>query len=49
MLHLSSSFHLFQSLLSSRVLFKILKIKIHETIFLAVVLYECETWPLTRR
>jgi hypothetical protein len=30
-------------------LFKNLKIKIYRTIILPVVLYECETWPLTLR
>jgi len=35
--------------LSSRLLSKNLKIKIYRTIILAVVLYGCETWSLTRR
>jgi len=34
-------------LLSSRLLFKNLKIKIYRTIILPVVLYGCETWSLT--
>jgi hypothetical protein len=36
-----------QNLLSARLLSKILKIKIYRTIILPVVLYGCETWPLT--
>ena len=36
-------------LLSSRLLFKNLKIKIYRTIILPVVLYGCETWLLTLR
>ena len=36
-----------QNLLSSRLLSKYLKIKIHRTIILSVVLYGCETWSLT--
>ena len=36
-------------LLSSRLLSKNLKIKIYRTIILPVVLYGCETWPLTLR
>jgi hypothetical protein len=38
-----------QNLLSSRLLFKNLKIKIYRTIILPVVLYGCETWSLTLR
>jgi hypothetical protein len=38
-----------QNLLSSRLLKKNLKIKIHRTIILPVVLYGCETWSLTLR
>ena len=38
-----------QSLLSSRLLSKNLKIKIYRTIILPVVLYGCETWSLTLR
>ena len=38
-----------QTLLSSRLLSKNLKIKIYETIILSVVLYDCETWSLTFR
>jgi hypothetical protein len=40
---------LVQSLLSSRLLSKILKIRIYKTIILPVVLYGCETWSLTLR
>ena len=36
-----------QTLLSSRLLSKNLKIKIHKTMILPVVLYGCETWSLT--
>ena len=36
-----------QNLLSPRFLSKNLKIKIHRTIILPVVLYGCETWSLT--
>ena len=38
-----------QNLLSSRLLTKNLKIKIHRTIILPVVLYGCEAWSLTLR
>jgi hypothetical protein len=38
-----------QNLLSSRLLFKNLKIEIYRTIILPVVLYGCETWSLTLR
>ena len=38
-----------QSLLSSSLLSKNLKIKIYRTIILSVVLYGCETWSLTLR
>jgi hypothetical protein len=38
-----------QSLLSSRLLSRNVKIKIYKTIILPVVLYGCETWSLTRR
>ena len=36
-----------QTLLSSRLLSKNLKIKIYKTIILSMVLYGCETWSLT--
>ena len=42
-------YHSVQNLLSSRLLSKNLKIKIYRTIILPVVLYRCETWPLTLR
>ena len=38
-----------QSLLSSRLLSKNLKTKIHRTIILPLVLYGCEAWSLTAR
>ena len=38
-----------QNLLSSSLLSNNLKIKINGTIFLAVILYGCETWSLTLR
>jgi len=39
--------HSVQNLLSSMLLSKNLKIKIHRTIILPVVVYGCETWSLT--
>jgi len=41
--------HLVQNLLSSRLLYKNLKIKIYRTIILPIVLCGCETWLLTLR
>jgi hypothetical protein len=38
-----------QSLLSSRLLSRNLKVKIYKTIILPLVLYGCETWSLTLR
>ena len=38
-----------KNLLSSSLLYKNLKIKIHRTIIWPVVLYGCETWLLTLR
>jgi hypothetical protein len=38
-----------QSLLSSRLLSRNVKVKIYKTIVLPVVLYGCEIWPLTLR
>ena len=38
-----------QTLSSSRLLFKNLKIKIYKTIILRVVLYGCKTWYLSLR
>jgi hypothetical protein len=40
---------LVQSLLSSHLLSRSIKVKIHKTIILPVVLYECGTWSLTLR
>ena len=45
----NACYHLVQNLLSSSLLSKNLKIKIHRTIILPVVLYGCETWSLTLR
>ena len=42
-----SCYYSVQTLLSSRLLSKNLKIKIYKTIILPVVLYGCETWSLT--
>ena len=38
-----------QNLLSSSLLSKNVKIKIHRNVILSVVLYGCETWSLTLR
>jgi hypothetical protein len=43
----NACYHSVQSLLSSRLLSKNLKIRIYKTIILPVVLYWCETWSLT--
>ena len=45
----NSCYYSVQTLLSSRLLFKNLKIKIYKTIILPVVLYGCETRSLTLR
>ena len=45
----NACYHSVQNLLSSSLLPKNLKIKIHKTIVLPIVLYECETWSLTLR
>jgi hypothetical protein len=45
----NACYHSVQNLLSSRLLSKNLKIKIHTTIILLVVLYGCETWSLKLR
>jgi len=45
----NSCYYSVQTLLSSRLLYKNLKIKIYKTIILPVVLYGCETWSLTLR
>jgi hypothetical protein len=42
-------YHSVQSLLSSRLLSRKLKVKIYKTTILPVVLYGCETWSLTLR
>jgi hypothetical protein len=39
----------YQSILSSRLLSRNVKVKIYKTIILPVVLYGCETWSLTLR
>jgi len=41
--------HSVQNILSSSVLSKNIKIRIHRTVILPVVLYGCETWSLTLR
>jgi len=45
----NACYHLVQNLLSSSSLSKNIKIMIHRTIILPVVLYGCETWSLTLR
>jgi hypothetical protein len=45
----NACYHSIQSLLSSRILSKTLKIKIHKTVMLPVVLYGCETSSFTPR
>jgi hypothetical protein len=45
----SACYHSDQILSSSRLLPKIVKITIHETIILPAVMYGCETWSLTLR
>ena len=45
----NSCYYSVQTLLSSQLLSKNLKIKIHKTIILPVVLHGCETWSLTLR
>jgi hypothetical protein len=45
----NACYHSVQSLLSSRLLSKNLKMRIYKTIILPVVLYGCETWSLTLR
>jgi hypothetical protein len=41
--------HSVENLMFSSLLSKNIQIKIYRTIILPVVLYECETWPLTYR
>jgi len=43
----NACYYLMQKLLSSSLLSKNLKIKIHRTIILPVVLYGCEIWSFT--
>jgi hypothetical protein len=45
----NSCYYSVQSLLSSRLLSRNLKVKIYTIIILPVVLYGCETWSLTLR
>jgi hypothetical protein len=45
----NACYHLIQSLLSSHLLSRNVKVKIYKTIILSVVLYGCETWSLTLR
>jgi hypothetical protein len=45
----NACYHSVQSLLSSRLLFRNVKIKIYKPIILPVVLYGCETSSLTLR
>jgi hypothetical protein len=45
----NACYHSVQSLLSSRLLSRNVKVKIYETIILPAVLYGCETWSLTLR
>jgi len=45
----NACYHSVQNRLSSRLLSKNIKIKIHRIITLPVVLYRCETWSLTLR
>jgi hypothetical protein len=45
----NACYHSVKSLLSFRLLSRKVKVKIYKTIILSVVLYGCETWPLTLR
>jgi hypothetical protein len=45
----NTCYHSVQSLLSSRLLSRNVKVKIYKTIILPVVLYGCKTWSLTLR
>jgi hypothetical protein len=45
----NACYHSTQSLLSSRLLSRNVKVKIYKTMILPVVLYGCETWSLTLR
>jgi hypothetical protein len=44
----SACYHSVQSLLSSSLLSRNLRVKIHKTIILLVILYGCETWCLIK-
>jgi hypothetical protein len=43
----NACYHSFQSLLSSRLLSRNVKVKIYKIVILPVVLYGCEIWSLT--
>jgi hypothetical protein len=45
----NACYHSIQSLLSSRLLSRNVKVKIYKTIILPVALYGCETWFFTLR
>jgi hypothetical protein len=45
----NACYHSVQSLLSSRLLSRNVKVKVYKTTILPVVLYGCETWSLTLR
>jgi hypothetical protein len=45
----NACYHLVQSLLSSRLVCRNVKVKIYKTIILPFVLYGCEAWSLTLR
>jgi len=45
----NACYHSVQNILSSSLISKDIKIKIHRTVILHVVLYGCETWSLTLR
>jgi hypothetical protein len=45
----NACYHSVQSLLSSCLLSRNVKVKIYKTIILPVILYVCETWTLTLR
>jgi hypothetical protein len=45
----NACYHSVQSLLSSRLLSRNVKVKIYKAIILSVVLYGCETWCMTLR
>jgi hypothetical protein len=45
----NACYHSVQSLLSSRLLSRNVKVKVHKTIILPLVLYGCETWSLALR